>query len=95
MNEREIIAAFAAFDPGHPFYKAVSQLLDNAVTAEQDAVTDPNLTDSQRHYNAGRLAHAKDIRALLPDTVNASRVEQARMDQAAELAAQRQRAEQG
>lgn len=94
MNEFEIAAAFAAFDPAHPFYRAVMQLLDDGVTAEQDNVIAPNLTDAARHFNAGRLAHAKDIRALLPDTTRAALVEQQMVIQKQEREAAR-RAEAG
>lgn len=62
MTESEVKAAFAAFDPQHPFYRAVLQLLESAVLAEQDNVTIPLLTDSARQFNAGRLSQAKDFR---------------------------------
>lgn len=68
MNEQQIYGVFAEFDPGHPFYMAVLQLLDNAIATEQDGVIQPKLTDAERHFNAGRLAFAKDFRGMLPDT---------------------------
>lgn len=76
MTEKEIKAAFAAFDVEHPFYKAVQALLDSAVETEQDNVTIPLLTDSARQFNAGRLAHAMDIRGRMRDTMRAAIAEQ-------------------
>lgn len=67
MTNAEVDAAFAGIDPKHPFYLAVLQVLDDAVINEQDAATIPDLTDGARHFNAGRLAHAKDVRAFMED----------------------------
>jgi hypothetical protein len=95
MNKLEIANAFAEMDPQHPFYRAVIQLLDEAVTGEQDNVTAPNLTDAARHYNAGRLAHAKDIRALLPDMTREALTNQMKALQYSERAAARRESEAG
>jgi hypothetical protein len=83
MTEREINGAFAEFDPQHPFYLAVLALLDNSIATEQDAVTIPGLTDAARHFNAGRLAHAKDLRAIIPDQTRAAILERVKRDQRA------------
>ena len=95
MNENEINAAFAGMDPQHPFYRAVLQLLDEGMSAEQDNVVVPNLTDAARHFNAGRLAHAKDVRALIPDTTRAALVGQRKVIQTQERAAAMREAQAG
>lgn len=88
-----ISAAFAGFDPQHPFYLAVSQLLDEAVVAEQDAVAMPDLTDGGRHFNGGRLAHAKDFRNEFHGRMRDAIAEQARQAQLEEIRAQRAQAQ--
>jgi hypothetical protein len=95
MTESEINAAFAEMDPQHPFYRAVLQLLDDGVTAEQDNVTVPDLTDAARHFNAGRLAHAKDVRALIPDATRAALAGQRKVIQTQERAAARRADQEG
>jgi hypothetical protein len=93
MTEPEINAAFAEMDPQHPFYRAVLQLLNEGVAAEQDNVTVPNLTDAARHFNAGRLAHAVDMRSLIPDATDAALAGQRKAIQTQERAAARREAE--
>jgi len=89
MTEPEVKAAFAAFDPTHPFYRAVLQLMDDAIVTEQDNVTIPHITDGGRHFNAGRLAQAKDFRGVFLGVHQQALVEQAREQRKAELATAR------
>jgi hypothetical protein len=86
MTTEQIKATFAAFDPNHPFYLACLQLLDDAITTEQGDVTLPCLADGARHFNAGRLAQAKDFRGYFSDVMNAALAEAAE----ARLRAERQ-----
>lgn len=86
MTEQQIFGAFAEFDPGHPFYQAVLAVVDNCIATEQDAVTIPGLTDASRHFNAGRLAMAKDARATITGVTRdaiKNRVEEAQKQAAA------------
>lgn len=70
-------AAFAAFDPAHPFYRAVIQLLDDSIVEEQDNVTLPALPDGVRQFNAGRLAQAKYFRGVFLAVHQRAIIEQA------------------
>ena len=88
MDEREIKAGLLTLDESHEFYRAVNGLLDLAIGAEQDNVVIPGLTDSARQFNAGRLAHAKDVKQLLHDMrVEALREREALTRKEAALAA--------
>lgn len=91
MSEHEIKAAFAAFDKTHPFYMAVMTLLDLEVQSEQVSAASPNLGDGSRHYNAGRLAHALDFRAVFNGVMREALAEQAAAVQRAERQAARAR----
>lgn len=82
MTEAEIKAGLVSLDPGHGFVRALRAMLDEAVVEEQDNVTVPNLADGSRHFNAGRLAHAKDFRQAF-----VSIIEEAQREAAARLAA--------
>lgn len=81
MTEAEIKAGLVSLDPGHGFVRSLKALLDQAVDEEQDNVTVPNLADGARHFNAGRLAHAKDFRQAF-----VSIIEEAQREAAARLA---------
>jgi hypothetical protein len=61
MTDQEIIAGLATIGSEHPAWRAFAAVLADAVTQEQDNVTAPNLTDGARHFNAGRLALARDL----------------------------------
>lgn len=91
----EITKGFLQLDPQHTFYKALLGLLDNAVAAEQEAVTIPHLTDGARHFNAGRLAFAKDVRALVDDTMTGAHRELAERNEKERLLQERQKASEG
>lgn len=92
MNESEIKAAFAAFDKAHPFYRAVLALLEAEVVNEAHAACSPNLGDGGRHYNAGRLAHALDMRNVFNGVMREALAEQVAAVQRAERAAARREA---
>jgi hypothetical protein len=72
MSENEIKSALASLHPTHPFWQGVQSVLRDAVENEVNAVTNPGLTDSARQFNAGRLAHARDIQNALAALVNES-----------------------
>jgi hypothetical protein len=91
MDTNQIQAAFAAFDPMHPFYLAVLQLMQDAVLTEQANVCYPDLTDAGRHYNAGRLSMAIDACVEFEATMrNALAAQMAENVKAAERAARSQ-----
>jgi hypothetical protein len=77
MSEAEIKSGLLSIEPQHPFVQALNALMENAVGDEQDAVTNPNLTDGARHFNAGRLAHAKDFRGAIAGIIDEAKREQA------------------
>lgn len=87
MTEPEVKAAFAAFDPAHPFYRAAIQLLDDSILEEQDNVIQPGLPDGLRQFNSGRLAQAKYFRgvflAVHQRAILEQAAEQAKMDREA------------
>lgn len=89
MSEHEIKAAFAAFDKTHPFYLAVLALLESEIASEQVMTVSPNLGDGARHYNAGRLAHALDFRAVFNGVMREALAEQVAAVQRAERQAAR------
>jgi hypothetical protein len=74
MKREEIYAAFAAMDQTHPFYVAVCAMVDEEVTDETAGAVAPDLSDSKRQFNAGRLAHAVDFgrafRGVMRDAVS-------------------------
>lgn len=92
MSEAEVKAAFAGIDPQHPFYLAMLQICDDAIVIEQDGVTLPELTDAARHFNAGRLAHAKDFKDYIRNTITLARIDRERERQKFEAAEQRRQA---
>ena len=92
MTEKEINAAFANFDPQHPFYLAVLAILDNVVLTEQESAVVPDLGDGARHYNAGRLGMAMAIRGLLPDTMREAMAQRIREEMKAQERAARAQA---
>lgn len=75
MTEQEIRFNLGTLDPQHVFWRGVQAVLADAVEAETQAVTNPGLTDSARQFNAGRLAHARDLQSALVALVNDSRRE--------------------
>ena len=77
MTDLEIKAGLLTLEPSHPFVQALKALLAQSVLEEQDSVTNPNLTDGGRHFNAGRLAHAKDFAGGWQGIVDEARKEQA------------------
>jgi hypothetical protein len=90
MTEAQIKAGLLTLDPSHEFVKAMFALLDDGIITEQDAVTAPNLTDAARHFNAGRLAHAKDVRGLVADTMRDAARERAEAEAKKQRAAERE-----
>lgn len=89
MTETEVKAAFAGFDPTHPFYRACLQLMDDSIVEETDAAIAPGLTDADRHFVCGGLAHAKHFRRVFLEVHQQAIVDQARELRRAELAAER------
>lgn len=77
MTDSEIKAGFLALDPQHTFFKAVVGLLEQLEQAESDMVAAADLTDGARHYNAGRLATAKNAKELVLDTMKQAHEEEA------------------
>ena len=65
--------ALGSLDPAHLFWRGVQEVLRQAVQTETDAVTNPGLTDAARHFNAGRLAMARDMEAALTQMVTEAR----------------------
>ena len=65
MTEQQIKMGLATLDLTHPFWKAVQATLADAVESEMEMVTIPGLADSARQFNAGRLAHARDLQSAL------------------------------
>jgi hypothetical protein len=51
----------------HPLRKAIMFILQDAAQADSAELTKMNLTDSQRHFVAGRLATSKDLFDLIND----------------------------
>lgn len=70
MTEKDIKIALGSLDRQHLFWQGVQAVLREAVENEVNAVTNPGLTDSARQFNAGRLAHARDIQNALTALVN-------------------------
>lgn len=75
MTEQQIKLGLATLDATHPFWKAVQAVLSDAVESETDNVTMPGLADSARQFNAGRLAHARDLQSALTTLVTESHPE--------------------
>jgi hypothetical protein len=69
MNANEIKQNFLTLEPTHPFYRALLALVEADTDAEIDAATMPQLTDGARQFNAGRLAHARDLRRVIEGTM--------------------------
>jgi hypothetical protein len=69
MTEKDIKSGLLSLEPSHPYVQALNALLDHTVEEEQDSVTIANLADGARHFNAGRLAHAKDFRGVVKDLI--------------------------
>lgn len=92
MTDSEIKAGLISIDGSHPFVRSLGALLDQAVADEQDGVTNPNLADGARHFNAGRLAQAKDFRGAIRGIVDEARREQAAANEKAAREAERQKA---
>jgi hypothetical protein len=87
MTDTEIKAGLLSLAPSHPFVRAVEALLTQAVEAETDSVTAPDLTDAARHFNAGRLAHAQDFKLAITGAIaEAQREAQAKLAAAAKAA---------
>lgn len=70
MTDSEIKAAFASLHATHPVMLALTALAENAVKLETAASAQPTLSDGDRHFNAGRLAHALDFQQTLTDLLN-------------------------
>lgn len=70
MTQKQIYAGLASLDAEHPFYLALLAVVDGDIESEISGVTIPDLTDSARQFNAGRLAHARDIRSAIVGVVS-------------------------
>lgn len=86
MTTAQITNGLAALDPKHEFFQAIVALVDNDIESEISGATLPDITDGARHFNAGRLAHARDVKNFLIGAVN-----DAHAKRAAEAAKQQQR----
>ena len=75
MTDLEIKQGLLSLEPRHPFMQSLNALMEQAVSEEQDAVTNPGLADGARHFNAGRLAHAKDFRGAIAGIIEEARRE--------------------
>lgn len=75
MTEPEILAGLASLDETHPFIKALAAVLADDTSDEVDGVTAPDLTDGARHFNAGRLAHARDLEKAIPQLLQKARAQ--------------------
>lgn len=88
MTDSEIKHGFLQLESQHPFFQALLALLDNEVATETQNAVQPDLTDGARHFNAGRLANARDIRAavegVMTDALAETRAELARREQLAQ-----------
>ena len=69
MNADQIQAGLTSLEPAHPFFQAILALVESDIDSEMDMAVAPDLTDSARQFNAGRLAHARDIKRVLIGSV--------------------------
>lgn len=58
--EKWIFEAFQVHQE-HTLRKATLHILQDAARADSDSLCNPNLTDAQRHFMAGRLATSKEL----------------------------------
>ena len=86
MNATQISHGLASLDPNHEFFQAVLALVDADIDDETNSATAPDLADGARHFNAGRLAHARDVKNVLIGAVR-----DAHAKRAAESTKQQQR----
>ena len=63
----ERLLALAGLGDGNPLWQTVLSYADEHARNEQETALAANLTDAQRHYNAGRAASALDFAIALRD----------------------------
>lgn len=81
MTETEIKAGLTTLDEKHPFYVALLALVESDVEDETSAALAPDLTDAARHFNAGRMAHARDFRNVIAGAVRTAWTEKLKAEQ--------------
>ena len=63
----ERLLALADVGDSNPVWKTLLSYADEHAANEQESALRPDLTDAQRHYNAGRAASALDFALALRD----------------------------
>jgi len=63
----ERLLALAGIGDSNPVWKTLLSYADEHAANEQESALAANLTDAQRHYNAGRAASALDFALALRD----------------------------
>jgi len=63
----ERLLALAGVGDSNPVWKTLLSYADEHAANEQDMALRPDLTDAQRHYNAGRAASALDFAVAIRD----------------------------
>jgi hypothetical protein len=61
MTEKEILLVFEGMSEDSREFEAMKAVMVAFMAQELDAGIMPGLSDSERHYNAGRAASAKDL----------------------------------
>jgi hypothetical protein len=76
VSDAEIRKGLLSIDPQHSFYLALLAILEQEVEDEMSAACLPHLADPSRQFNAGRLAHARDLRTAIPGLMQEVRAEE-------------------
>jgi hypothetical protein len=89
MTPEQIKAGLATLDPSHAFYVALMEVLKSDIDDEIAGATAPNLADGARQFNTGRLAHAREVPAMIEGVMREAWRERLEADKRREAAAEK------